>query len=96
MSSPDAQFERKVPRTSLVLAQPVARLLLQVTHPAPALQGSWHRFTVTLTNPENGLMTQASLHVAVKPVLEDPTVEQKSTITTITNSYDFKYIVKRE
>lgn len=74
----DTFYEKMMPQTSLVLAQPIAQLQLAVTHSSPALQGSWHRLTVNLTNPEAGTITKASLHVAVKPTPEDPTIEQKS------------------
>lgn len=50
----------------------------QVTHDAPALQGSWHRLSVCMTNPEEGSFTKATLHVAIKPTVEDPSIEQKS------------------
>ncbi|XP_046680192.1 trafficking protein particle complex subunit 11-like [Homalodisca vitripennis] len=74
----DVQFEKFSPAVVLALAHPVAEMDIKVRHEGPALQGSWHRLSACLTNPEPGRISQILLHVTIRSSLEDPSVEQKT------------------
>uniref|UniRef100_A0A1B6BYJ1 Trafficking protein particle complex subunit 11 n=1 Tax=Clastoptera arizonana TaxID=38151 RepID=A0A1B6BYJ1_9HEMI len=79
-------FMNFTPKVNITLAFPHPLLEINLTHSAPALQGAWQCIMAELTNPDSGPMTQVTLHVAVKPTSEEPTVEQSTEMCEVVSS----------